>query len=127
MKIFNLLKNIAQEMRTRQLTTTYISNSYVTQTSFNRIAFFKTGKVVVCRFNLGVDNLGTTGGNFVRIGTVDFGKDKPISDTYLTIPSQNGNGVLLFQVLATGAIEIYNGTSTPINSFCRTVFPIPLA
>lgn len=94
-----------------RLTTTYATNSYVSQTNFNRIQAFSNGEIVVFVINLKVD--ATPGSTFRTIGNISL--PRKLWDTFnITLASQSGDATLLMNVSASGNITIYNqyGTAT---------------
>lgn len=92
------------------LTTTYTSQSYVTEAAFDGLTFYRIGKVVYCYFNLNVSsNPGTTSR---KIGSINL-PSAPLFTPSLTLANQGNQYNLLLQVTAEGDIYIYsNGSST---------------
>lgn len=105
-----------------QLTMTRTSNSYVDATAFGRLSARRKNDILFLNGNLSVANMPVTS-SFVEIGRISGWS---ATDTvYLSIPCQNGSGVLLLEVLPAGVIQIYNDSGTTINGFCRFQAAVP--
>lgn len=100
----------ADKLNATKLTATYTSNSYVSETNFNLMEFYKVGNLVVAKINL---NVTTSPGTTNRtIGKVTF-PSTPLFGLYLTIAGQNNGSNLLFGLDTSGNITIYSvGTAT---------------
>lgn len=106
------------------LTKTYATNSYITQAGFNSIGVYRRSDIYIIRGNLFVNQM-PSGTEWTTIGTIsDY---SAVFESVLTVPAQNGNGVLLATVTTTGEIKIYNGSGVTINSYCRFIMTIPCA
>ena len=104
------------------LTMTHTNNSYVDATSFGRLSARRKNGILFLNGNLSVANM-PSGSSFTEIGTISGWN--ATEAVYLNIPAQNGTGVLLLEVLPAGVIQIYNGSGSTINSFCRFQAAVP--
>ena len=108
--IANELSSLYTMQEGELLSTTYASQSYVTEAAFNGLTFYRIGKVVYCYFNLNIaSNPGTTSR---KIGSINL-PSPPVYTPSLTLANQGNQYNLLLQVTAEGDIYIYsNGSST---------------
>lgn len=92
------------------LTRTYTTQSYVTETDFNRNFAYSDGRGVYFYFNLNVSTSPT--GAFQTIGSFTLPTNLPRS-LNMTVASQNNDGNLAISVLTTGTVQIYSyGTAS---------------
>ena len=105
-----------------QLTLTRTANNYVDATSFGRIYVFRKSNIYFIRGNLQVASMGTVS-TLTEIGTIsDFSSAYTID---ITVPAQDGNGVLLVEISTGGSIKIANTSGKTINAFCRFNVTVP--
>lgn len=108
-----------------QLTTTYTSNSYVSETAFNRIYAFSNGEIVVLVINLQVDS--TPGATFRTIGQINL-PSPLMGGIALTVAGQTGGANMLITIAYdTGVVQIYNSYGSSATGFYRTTAVMPLA
>lgn len=108
------------------LTKTYTTNSYVSETAFNRIYAYSNGEIVVFAINLNVD--ATPGATFRTIGQINL--PSPLkSGVLLTVAGQSGGANLLIDIAYdTGVVQIYNAYGTATGWYRATaVMPLESA
>lgn len=105
------------------LTFTRTANNYVNDTSFNRIAGYKYGKIGVINFNLQMTANMPTATALLEIGTLSGAT--PIQEFQATIPAQSNNSTIMITISTSGSIKVgnYSGTATG-TSFFRAMLPI---
>ena len=103
----------------------YVSNSYASKTSVERIFSFLFGTFAFVQFNLALETAMPTGTDFVTIGNLGYSLKQA---AYFIVPSQNGTGHMLVMFTTSGDIKIANsqGQTLP-QAFYRTVIPVLLA
>ena len=106
------------------LSKTYSSNSYITSNGFNSIQVYRRGEIYIIRGNMYINEM-PSNSTFITVGTIS--NYTAAYEAVVTIPAQNGSGVLLFQVSSSGTISIYKGSGVTINSYCRCNISVPLA
>ena len=106
------------------LTKTYTTNSVITSSGFNSINVYRRDDLYIIRANMFVNSM-TSGTTYVTIGTIN--NYSALYEAVVTVPAQNGTGVLLFQVTTSGEMKLYNGSGVTINSYCRTNITVPVA
>ena len=108
---------------TEQLGTTYASNLYVNQTSFNRIKVYRTGAhsaVVFC--NLMISSPFTVS-QFITIGSIDGAA--LLFDHFQTLAGQNGDGhAVLITIKKNGTIQIWSSSASTSGEFFRAMIPL---
>lgn len=99
----------------------YTQNAAVNETNFFRIVAWRYGALVVVTFNC-IVNLAALSG-WVNIGKLILPAGYYCTGVLATIPQQeHDGGTLLIQIEQNGNVRIYNGSPTPIDSFCRGSF-----
>lgn len=88
----------------RRLTTTYTSQSYVTEEDFNRIVFYELEGVIYVKCNLRITN--NPGENFIQIGTVNLPFTLRDANQVI-LSSQSNYGNLMLVIYASGEVDIY--------------------
>lgn len=124
-----LLGELSSALIPKQLETEYIANSYVSEASFNRIAAFKIGHVLIINglLNLTSDMPSSAGAS--GVGSVTIGRivDMPAITGGTTYGQQvpvGLGGSLNIAVDNSGYISIYNYGSTISHSWARFNYAI---
>lgn len=126
--ISSLLNYILSKLNTvTQLTTTYTSNSYVTQTAWERLTAFKKNGFVAINGNLNVGTAMPPSANNVLIGKINGVRFA--TSFYQECVAQRNDGVVMLEVNSSGEIYISNYTNAtlPANIWIRFMTTLPLA
>ncbi len=107
------------------LTMTRTNNSYVDATAFGRMSARRKNGILFLNGNLQITTSLPSNSTDYQIGTITGWN--ATNNVTLDIPSQNGNGVILLTVTASGAISILNqsGVSIAANTWCRFHISVP--
>lgn len=110
-----------------QLTLTYTSNTYVSSTAFNRLYVYRRGNILIVRGNLQITTAMPSSNSAYTIGSISNWNGAYEVD--LTVPAQDGSGVLLVIITTAGNINIYNtsGNTIAANAFCRFNVAVPVS
>lgn len=102
----------------RLLTTTYTSQSYVTNEDFNRIRFYSWNGLILCRFNLQIS--ANPGSTFRTIGKANLPMNLSDTTNVVLAPQDYSADSLLVSFETDGTIKIYStGTAS---GFYRMTF-----
>lgn len=126
--ISSLLNYILAKLNTvTQLTTTYTSNSYVTQTAWERVTAFKKNGFVAINGNLNVGASMPTSASNILIGKINGVRFA--TSFYQELVAQRNDGVVMLEVNQSGEIYISNYTNAalPANIWIRFMTTLPLA
>lgn len=107
----------SEDLTPTTLTLTYTSNSYVSETDFNRLRVFKIGSLYVCNGNFSITNNMPTSTSDVAIGTISgWSSTYPIN---IDVPMQNGSGVAFISISTTGTVTLTNLSGVTIKGWCK--------
>lgn len=104
-----------------------VNNSYVDATSLGRCFIMKPiGKIAIAELNLYVTNMPSGASDFTTIGIFPAGL-YPKWNQHVIVSCQDGRyGNLLAQIAADGTLKIFNGNTSAIMGWYRTVIPYML-
>lgn len=120
--ILGILYGGSGQNATANMSKTYTSQAYITESNFNAITVERWGKVVVLGFNTVFASAPTD--DFYEIGKIDMGTDTFKSSKYLIMRS--GNASITVQVTSAGIIKIY-GNADVNNTRLRGALTILLS
>lgn len=107
----------SEDLTPTTLTLTYTSNSYVSETDFNRLRVFKIGSLYVCNGNFSITNNMPTSTSDVAIGTISgWSSTYPIN---IDVPMQNGSGVAFISISTIGTVTLTNLSGVTIKGWCK--------
>lgn len=116
------LNRYMKAFSTYQPSTTYIANSYVTQSEFNKIVNYINGsELTICLGGCKVDSLPNTP-DFFTIGQID--NVSLIAD--VAKYSVNVQGTVFVKITSTGLIQVLGTDVTPVTAKMWDIITIPL-
>lgn len=100
-----------------QLSTAYTTQTYVTETYFNRIEAHLRGDFLSIEFNLKLDNLTPTGGLFVEIGRINLPVGLELSaEIVQCIPVQAQSVNITVLITNDGIIKLLNDNAAAVSN-----------
>lgn len=107
------------------LTITYVTNNYAASADVARMVAFSKGGMLTLIGNLQITTSMPTGTGNTQIATISGWS--AANNVWLTVPAQNGSGVILVTITTAGVVSIANTSGANVSGFCRFSATVPAA